>query len=179
MGLSKVLGGVLFLALFHKPVEAFGATLPPTYTVTLAWTGSTSAGVAGYRVDYGTASGVYTNSVVLGNVTTNTVLGLAGGVTYFFAVSTYDTSGKKSAFSNEISYTAPTGLQTVGINVASNRQDVLTVTGQIGLTYNVLATQDFKTWLVIGTVTMGASGSLDYIDTNAAHFPKRFYRTQE
>jgi Fibronectin type III domain len=179
MGFIKVLGAVLFLVLFHKPVGAFGATLPTSYSVTLAWTGSTSAGVDGYRVDYGTTSGIYTNSIVLGNVTTNTVAGLAGGVTYFFALTTYDTNGSESPFSNEISYTVPTGLQTVGIKVASNRQDVLTVTGQTGLAYDVLTTQDFKTWSVIGTVTMGPGGTLNFIDTNAASFSKRFYRTQQ
>jgi hypothetical protein len=34
-------------------------------------------------------------------------------------------------------------------------------------------------WTVIGTATMGASGSLDFTDTNAASFSTRFYRTQQ
>jgi len=33
-------------------------------------------------------------------------------------------------------------------------------------------------WTVIGTVTVGAGGSLNFADTNAANFPQRFYRTQ-
>jgi hypothetical protein len=177
MGLTKILGSLLFLALLLKPVEAPGATA--TYSVTLAWNGSANAGVAGYRVDYGTVSGVYTSSIALGNVTTNTVAGLAGGVTYYFAVATYDTNGLQSPLSNEVSYTVPTGLQTVGINVASNRQVMVLLTGQIGQTYNLMATQDLKTWTVIGAVTIGASGSLGFIDTNAANFSKRFYRTQQ
>ena len=52
------------------------------------------------------------------------------------------------------------------------------MTGPIGHTYDILATQDFVTWTVIGTVTVGASGSLDFTDTNAASFSKRFYRTR-
>ena len=52
------------------------------------------------------------------------------------------------------------------------------MTGPIGHTYDILATQDFITWTVIGTVTMGASGSLDFTVTNAASFSKRFYRTR-
>jgi len=34
------------------------------------------------------------------------------------------------------------------------------------------------TWTVIGTATVGATGSLDFTDTNAASFSKRFYRTR-
>ena len=65
------------------------------------------------------------------------------------------------------------------IRVTPTRQVVLTVTGQIGHTYDIQATQDFTTWTVIGTVTVGAGGSLDFTDTNAASFPKRFYRTHD
>ncbi len=178
-GLVKVLGGILFLALLHNPGKAPGVILPPSYSVTLAWAASTSPGIAGYRVYYGTASGVYTNRVSLANVTTDTVTGLAAGVTYFFVVTSYDTNALESPFSSEISYTAPTGLQTVGINVASNRQVMVILTGQIGQTYNIQATQDLKTWTVIGTAIMGPSGTLGFIDTNASHFSKRFYRTQQ
>jgi hypothetical protein len=53
------------------------------------------------------------------------------------------------------------------------------VTGPINHTYDIQATQDFKTWKVIGTVMVGASGSLDFTDTNAASFSRRFYRTRE
>ncbi|MGA3269169.1 MAG: hypothetical protein ABSE16_20425 [Verrucomicrobiota bacterium] len=41
------------------------------------------------------------------------------------------------------------------------------------------ATQDFMTWTIISTVTVGSGGSLDFTDTNAAGFPQRFYRTQQ
>lgn len=176
--LTKILGGMLFLALFHDPVEALGVTAFPSFSVTLAWNASASPGVAGYHLYYGTASGVYTNSVSLAGVTTDTVTGLAAGVTYFFAITSYDTNALESPLSGEISYTAPTGLQTVGIDVAPNRQVMVMLTGQIGQTYDILATQNFKTWSVIGTATIGPSGTLDFIDTNAASFSKRFYRTQ-
>jgi hypothetical protein len=70
-------------------------------------------------------------------------------------------------------------LPGVQFRVTPANQFILTVAGQNGHTYNIQATQDFKTWTVIGTVTMGASGSLDFTDTNAANFSRRFYRTQE
>ena len=65
------------------------------------------------------------------------------------------------------------------IRAAPAKQVILTVTGQVGHTYDILATQNFTTWTVIGTVTVGAGGSSDFTDTNAANFPKRFYRTHQ
>jgi hypothetical protein len=65
----------------------------------------------------------------------------------------------------------------VQIRVAPNSQVVLTVTGQVGSTYNIQASPDLTTWTVIGAVLLPAGGSLDFTDTNAASFPKRFYRT--
>jgi hypothetical protein len=78
---------------------------------------------------------------------------------------------------SEVSYTVPI-LPGVQLRVTPTRQFILTVNGLIGHTYDIQATQDFKTWTVIGTVTVGASGSLDFTDTNAASFSRRFYRTR-
>ena len=176
MGLTRVLAGILLLVLLHNPMPVLGVTLPSTYSVTLAWQPSSSPGATGYRVYYGPACGNYTNSVLVGNVTTNTVSGLASGVTYYFAITSVAAGGQESPFSNEISFVP--GVQTVRIHTASANQFVLTVSGLIGHTYQIQATQDFKTWTTIGTVTMGAGGSLDFTDTNAASYPHRFYRTQ-
>ena len=66
----------------------------------------------------------------------------------------------------------------VQFSVTPTRQFILTVTGPVGHTYDIQATQDFITWTVIGTVTVGASGSLNFTDTNAASFSRRFYRTR-
>jgi len=178
MGLTRGLGGILLFTLLDNPVRTLSATLPGSSSVALAWNISPGPGVTGYRVYYGAASGGYTNSVVVGNVTTGTVSGLAGGVTYFFAVAAYNASGLESDLSNGLSYAVPWGSPTVRIGVASNRQVTLTVTGQIGHTYEIQATQDFKTWTFIGTVTPGASASGTLSGGNAASFPKRFYRTR-
>ena len=55
----------------------------------------------------------------------------------------------------------------------------MTVRGLTGHTYEILATPDLKTWTVIGTVTLGASGATSFTDSNAASFAKRFYRTRD
>ena len=72
----------------------------------------------------------------------------------------------------------PLPSMSMQVRVAPARQFILTVTGQVGHTYNIQATPDFKTWTVIGTVTVGATGSLNFTDTNAPNFPRRFYRTR-
>jgi hypothetical protein len=174
--LSKILGALLFLALLHQPVPAFGATVSGQYSLTLNWQRSSSPDIAGYRVYYGTASRNYPNVVELGDVATCTVSGLTGGVTYYFAVTAFDTAGDESAFSNEYIFTP--GLPNMQLRAGTNGQFVLTVSGLSGSNYDILATQDFSAWTVIGTVTLDDSGSLDFTDTNAASFPQRFYRTQ-
>ena len=178
-GLTRVLGVIWLLALIHNPGRALSATPPGSNSVTLAWDGSSSTEVTGYRVYYGAVSGNYSNSVVVGNGTTNTVPGLASGATYFFAVTAYNASGLESDFSNEISYTVPRKLPTMQIRVTPTRQVVLTVSGPIGHTYDIQATQDLRTWTIIGTVTVGVGGSLDFTDTNAAGVSKCFYRTHD
>ena len=48
-------------------------------TANLAWDASTSSGVAGYKVSYGTSSGNYTSTVDAGNTTTYALSGLTAG----------------------------------------------------------------------------------------------------
>lgn len=76
-------------------------------SVTLAWDASPDASVTGYRIYYGVASGSYTNSATVGNVTNATLTNLSSGVHYYFAATAYDGVGNESVFSNETSYTPP------------------------------------------------------------------------
>jgi hypothetical protein len=78
-----------------------------------------------------------------------------------------------------VSGSVATTLAKVQFQITPTKQFILTVAGQNGHTYDIQATQDFITWTVIGTITMGASGSLTFTDTNAASFSKRFYRIRE
>jgi parallel beta-helix repeat protein len=76
----------------------------------LSWSPNTEPDLGGYKVHYGTASGVYTTIVDVGLTGTpsapqHTVTGLTDGVTYYFAVKAYDLSGNESGFSNQVSKT--------------------------------------------------------------------------
>jgi PKD repeat protein len=75
---------------------------------TLAWDANTQPEVAGYMLHYGTTSGNYAGTIDTGKVTQHTVTGLLDGQTYYFAVTAYDLGRAQSAFSNEVSWNAPT-----------------------------------------------------------------------
>src|SRR5262249_7514014 len=80
-----------------------GAVSVHAATVTATWDANTEPDIAGYALSYGTASGVYTTTIDVGNVTTYQVT-LAPG-TYYFALQAYDTGGLTSAYSNEVAFT--------------------------------------------------------------------------
>ena len=73
--------------------------------VTLAWNSSTGTNIAGYKIYYGAASGTYTNTVDVGNVTNATISSLISGTTYYFAATAYDTFALESDYSTEAIFT--------------------------------------------------------------------------
>lgn len=96
-------------------VVAAGLLLPPlidtahSATVTLAWDPNPEPTVAGYRLYVGTSPRYYTSSVDVASSTSATISSLIEGVTYYMAVTAYDTSGNQSGYSDEIVYTVPGG----------------------------------------------------------------------
>ena len=72
-------------------------------TVTATWTANPEADVIGYKLLYGSASGTYTTTIDVGNVT-STTLSLAGGQTYYFVVDAYNSSGPSSPHSAEVAF---------------------------------------------------------------------------
>ena len=169
--LAKLLGGPLTLMAFVASVQAQA-------NVTLAWSPIADPLVAGFNIYYGGASGVYTNEINAGTNTSLTISNLTAGATYYFASTTYSAAGAESALSTAVSYTVPLP-PAVQLAVTPAQQFVLTVTGLNGHAYDIQASPDLKTWIVIGTVTLGGSGSTTYTDTNAASFSSRFYRTRD
>jgi hypothetical protein len=94
--------------------------------VTLAWDANTEPDLAGYKIYFGTASGVYGAPVTVGLQTTYTVTNLAPG-TWFFAVTAINNSGLESGFSNEVSTTisgTPTSRCDINADSAVNVLDL-------------------------------------------------------
>lgn len=82
------------------------STTPTTSTSTMAtltWSPVTSTSLAGYKVYVGTASGRYGTPLDVGNVTGYVVNNLVVGNTYYFVVTSYNTSGGESIPSTEVS----------------------------------------------------------------------------
>jgi type IV pilus assembly protein PilY1 len=71
--------------------------------IKLAWDANTESDLAGYKVYFGTSSKSYTGSVDVGNVTSYTVSSLTQGQTYYISVTAYNTSGRESGYSSEVS----------------------------------------------------------------------------
>ena len=65
--------------------------------------GSPLTDLAGYKLYYGTSSGVYGTNLDIGNDITYKLSNLEDGISYYFAVTAYDTSDNESNFSNEVS----------------------------------------------------------------------------
>ena len=89
------------LALLTAPVYAG--------SLTVTWDPNTEPDVVGYRVLYGTQSGVYTFSLAAGNVTTWTANNLNAGQTYYFVVQAVNAAGLTSPLSQEVSGMVPIG----------------------------------------------------------------------
>jgi hypothetical protein len=79
-------------------------TAAASVSANLTWIASPDATVTGYTVYYGGASHQYTNSVVVGNVTSVVVPGLMENTTYFFAAKSHDDAGNQSDYSNEAAF---------------------------------------------------------------------------
>jgi hypothetical protein len=177
--LARVLVGILFLAMLHHPTPASATTVTDPYSLTLAWDASPNAEIVGYHLYYGAASGNYTDSIVISNVTSVAISGLSVGVTYYFAITAIGTDGQESGFSGEISYLQAFPGAQMQIQAMDSGQFLLTVAGMTGHTYDIEATEDFSAWTVIGTVTLDASGTTNFTDADAPNFPQRFYRTHD
>jgi len=108
---------LLIIVFFLNTSVAFSgvATLswnPPTTNAD----GTPLTDLSGYRVYYGNSSGNYSQNINVGNVATYIINNLTEGLTYYFAVTAYDTSGNESRYSNEVSKVIQPQQYTLTIN---------------------------------------------------------------
>lgn len=81
--------------------------------VAFRWKANTELGLAGYKLYHGTASGAYTDSIVLGVVTNYMMTNLAVGTTYYFALSAFDTNDLESDLTPELQFPSPPALAAI------------------------------------------------------------------
>ena len=92
--------------------------------LTLVWGSHRSSDSAGYRIYYGTCSGIYTSRVDVGKVDRFTVRDLDEGRIYYFAVTAYNDQGLDGRFSEEVVYipaaeTSESGVQKIRLKTIS------------------------------------------------------------
>jgi Fibronectin type III domain len=80
--------------------------------VGLAWDPDSDPNIVGYRLHSGDQSGVYTQTVDVGNTAFVLVTNLVAGQPYYFAVTAYNNAAVESAPSNEVIYSVPASSPT-------------------------------------------------------------------
>ena len=160
---------ILFSALFMQ-LSALAVQ-----SVNLTWDPSTSTNIMGYNIYYGTASGAYTKSVSVGNVTNAVISGLVDGTTYYFAATAYDNTGSESDFSNETTRAIPSvatlSMKTVGTQGAAT-SIVITASGAVFDRWELESSPDLKNWTTIA----GGTNSSVNISVPITTMPAQFFR---
>src|SRR5208283_3769917 len=140
-------------------------------SVTLAWNASTDPTVVGYNIYYGGASGDYTNTLPAGNATNLTVSGLVAGDTYYFAATSYNSSGIQSPFSSEVSYSVPTNTVTVNQPPTLNPINNLMINENAGLqTVNLSGITSGASNQIQTLTVSAASGNINLIPNPTVHY---------
>ncbi len=141
--------------------------------LTIAWAPSANTNVVGYKVYYGTVSHKYVN-VVVGNMTNAVIPNIVGGISYYIAATTYNAAGVESAFSSEISYAAPVVAPKLSSSAnQTGKQFSFSIANVSGVQCVVEASTNLVNWVPLQTNTT----PFVFVDTNAANFKQRYYRT--
>jgi len=164
------LSGLVFSAAMFLQLSTFA-----TGSVRLAWNPVPDPGVAGYNIHYGGASNAYTNESNVGRATNAFIAGLVEGATYYFAATTYSTTGLESPFSNEVSYKVPVLVALSLQIIKSNGLPVslsISTTGLISGPWTLQFSPDMKTWTMVAHGTNQAVKILVPINS----LPMQFFR---
>ena len=130
-------------------------------TITLAWNPNTESDLAGYLLSYGTASGLYTITLDVGNVASYQFSEPNPASRYYLAVRAYNASGAVSPYSNEVVTTPNPPLTITGLT--ANRMSPQSVGTSIVFTAmptGGITPHQFKWWIDNGgTSTIGQQWS--------------------
>jgi hypothetical protein len=171
--------------------------------VIFEWDRSPEAEVTGYKLYCGTVSGNYTHVYDAGNATEISVPGLISTLTYYVAVTAYNSAGLESEPSEEIVVTVPEppdlsisnvdkdGLPEGAVvpqepgrisaviesNAVSEGTCSFLITAAATVAVSIEVSPDLTNWVTLGTV-LNPTGALRITDT-AALGANQFYRGVE
>lgn len=125
----------------------------PAQAERLVWDANTEPEVIGYKIHRGEASGVYTVTVDVGNVTEYPLVGLDDTKTYYYAVTAYSAT-QESGFSNEVIRGPPVVGIAAATDLQVNWQEIKPMAIDITLSYTTAA------WANHNNITINAPTSL-------------------
>ena len=100
-------------------------------SVTVSWNSNAEETLAGYRVYSGSNSGDYAEINDVGDTTNHVITDLEAGKTIYIAATAYDIYGNESGFSQEVSYTLPSGETPETDPDPTPQGDTLIETGEV------------------------------------------------
>ncbi len=144
-------------------VASVGLLSTPQFagTRTVSW--NPSAGATGYKLHYGTQPGDYSTTVNVGNKTQHVLPNLDDCITWYFAVSAYNTAGE-SGLSVEVDWLTPLSVSSATPNVPGQpvmqgQQFVLSVAGA-GFVPGATLGVDHLEWTCPSGLAAGACAAL-------------------
>jgi len=160
MGILKSIIYAL-IALFATTQISYGAPLH------LEWIANNEEDILGYKVYYGTSSGNYGEPDDVGNVTEYELSGLTEGITYYVAITAYDTSYNESQKSGEESGIPPdTQSPTVTITSPTSAFTYDTSNSIINIGGTASDNVTLATWFNDSGGSGSASGTVNWYVSN-------------
>ncbi len=141
--------------------------------VDLEWDANPETDISGYKVSYGTSSGVYPNVVDVGTNPSTSISDLTEGTTYYFAVSAVNESGLQSSLSSEIFYQIPVTPPINQVPVASAAS--VATDEDILLPITLRGTDPENSSLTYSIATPPAKGTLSGTPPNLTYSPSADY----
>jgi fibronectin type 3 domain-containing protein len=163
---------LLAVVLLLSPMVAYGAA------VTLAWDANTESDLAGYNIYYGTASGNYSHSIDVGNITHYTLTDLEDDVTYYLAATAYDEDENESAYSVELVHTTSNPIidPTHTITASTDGHGSISPSGSVTVnhgsnrTFTISADANYHVQdVLVDGVSVGAVTSHTFTDVTQDH----------
>jgi hypothetical protein len=157
-------------------------------SISVAWDPNPEPDIVGYQLHYGVASGIYTQTIDVGNSTSATISDLVPGITYYLVVTAWNSNSLESPASNEVTFELEAPAPPGAISSISRWYN-----GMIQLTVKLFAPQqttqaftspsaihvyysnDLTTWTWLQDISPG-SGTVSIFDPGAALARQRFYR---
>ncbi len=151
---------IIFACLVLIPL-LFSAKMSYGAYISLKWTANSEADLDGYNIYYGTSSGNYGGPLDVGDVIEYQLAGLTEGITYYIALTAYDSYDNESNRSNQV----------VGVAKLQTNSSTTTTPATIGtvieaeeMSYHANGAQQGEFWNLWANGVMSEQFNFSYAD---------------